>query len=183
MVAEFGWRITAHAFSPNATLPRTTIHRHDNAFLFTIYAPDTTASLTIGTPYGAPVFTTENVLYGTKGTSTIHPSRTWQKECRCFVRQAAPESIAGEVEIQHWPEYSPFGGRSYGPFTDAEVRFFPEAGTDLSHFEAVVAPWAGKDSRLLDLPLHPFEIEKTHHGLCLHLSHVTGYLHCMPLDR
>ena len=175
LLPEFGWRLSCEAHSLRSTLPRTTIHRHDNAFIFTVYAPDTSVTMSISTPYGAPLFTECDVMLR-DGCSEIHPSRTWRKECRCFVKQEATDSVDSEIVFQHWPEYSCLGCRRYGPFTDAEVRFFPEKGTRSDGFEAVVT-----DGFILSEPLYPYSVEETPDGLCFVMRHVTGYLFCMLL--
>ena len=179
LAAEFGWRISCTAFSQRSIMPRTTIHRHDNAFIFTVYAPDTSVKMSVSTPYGAPLFTECNVMLA-EGASEFHPSRTWRKECRCFVRQTAKDSVSGEIQTQSWPEYSRFGRRLYGPFTDAEVRFFPDGESCHGNFEAVVLDEQFWPSPLAT-PLYPYIIEETPNGTCYVMKHVTGYLHCMPL--
>ena len=175
LLPEFGWRITCEAYSLHSKLPRTTIHRHDNAFVFTVYAPDTTVKMSLSTPYGAPLFTECNVMLR-GGCSEIHPSRTWRKECRCFVKQESDDAVSAEIQMQHWPEYSHLGCRRYGPFKDAEVRFFPEKGTRKDGFEAVVTPWS-----ILTTPPYPYSVEETPDGICFVMRHVTGYLFCMPM--
>ena len=92
------------------------------------------------------------------------------------MKQEATDSVDSEIVFQHWPEYSCLGCRRYGPFTDAEVRFFPEKGTRSDGFEAVVT-----DGFILSEPLCPYSVEETPDGLCFVMRHVTGYLFCMLL--
>ena len=138
LASEFGWGLFFTAYSLRTTLPRTTIHRHDNAFIFTVYAPDTTVGMSVSTPYGAPVFTECNVMLDGKGGSLCHPSRTWRKECRCFARQHITDNVSGDIFAQLYPEYSYMGCRCYGPFNDAEIRFFPPADCRRDAFEPIV---------------------------------------------
>ena len=176
---EFGWSLRFSANSLRTTLPRTTIHRHDNAFIFTVYAPDTTVGMSVSTPYGAPVFTECDVMVDGEGHSVFHPSRTWRKECRCFAKQHRADNVTGEISIPHYPEYSSMGCRCYGPFSDAEVRFFPPFECRRDAFEAIVT--REKLAYFLAEPLYEYEVEDTPQGLCFVMRHVTGYLHCRPL--
>ena len=89
--AAFGWSILADAPSPTTLLPRTNISRHDNAFIFHVYTPDTSASMRVRTPYGAPLLTErETVLRG--GEAIWHPDKSWRRECRLFADGQAEAS-------------------------------------------------------------------------------------------
>ena len=78
----------------------------------------------INTPYGAPVFQEMENRIDENGDAIVHPTRSWRKECRCFVKQETPGVIRAMDFHQEFPYYSDYGKRYYGPFKNAEVRFF-----------------------------------------------------------
>ncbi len=66
--------------------PVMTLHRFDNAFIFSIFSPSTTVKTKIKMPYGAPILD----AYETKledGYSTYYFPKAEHKECRVFVEQ------------------------------------------------------------------------------------------------
>lgn len=85
-LAAFGCNICYRAYDVSDTFPRICVSRNNNAFYFSVLAPNTGVEVEISTPYGAPVLTEmEARVSGDK--SHWHPGKTWHKECRCFIRQ------------------------------------------------------------------------------------------------
>jgi hypothetical protein len=93
--------------------------------------------------------------------------RAWHRECRCFVRQAAPGAVScavqgsGEVGIRR--------RLLLKGLQDATVRFCPEPDTDLSRLRfAPNAPWPFAS------PSVPYG--KVEGGRALEVSGITGSL-------
>ena len=121
----FGWSLLADAQAPTALLPRTNISRHDNAFIFTVYAPDTTASMRLRTPYGAPLLTERETLLA-NGEAIWHPDKSWRRECRLFVEVQQSGTVSVKTSFAAYPG---FAGRLQVKGLDgATLRFFPPAG-------------------------------------------------------
>lgn len=129
LLAYFGWKINALAFSAETVLPRTNISRHDNAFYFSIYSPDTSADLLVNTPLGAPLLK-EMEIRLKNGDAVWRPDKCWHKECRCFVKQQS-DSVNQCKYL--FPEYcNPEHTERWTIFAldNAEVRFFPPSGSE-----------------------------------------------------
>ena len=106
--------------------PLTVIARHANGFFFSGYVPETTATLRLRMPQGAPVL----LGYETRledGYATYCMPRAWHRECRVFVEQptdgelSCVENHSGELGISRRI-------RVLG-LHNATVRFYPETGT------------------------------------------------------
>lgn len=175
LLAEFGWKILCSSFEVKTLLPRTNISRHDNAFFFTVYAPDTTAGMQVNTPYGAPILSEMETRIDENGDAVWHPGKCWHKECRCFVKQSAPSVIAAKIQHQAFPCYSETGRRNYSGFRDAEVRFF--APESVKGKLEVVNTQGPSEFQLLSQTPVEFEWEQTPAGTCAVLKHVNGYLY------
>ena len=175
LLAEFGWKIRCFAYNEETQMPRTCISRHDNAFFFTVYAPDTTAEMYVNSPYGAPLLSEMETRIDENGDAVWHPGKCWHRECRCFVKQSQPSVISAKIQHQAFPYYSEIGRRNYSGFRDAEVRFFvPESAK--GKLEIVNSPDSA-EYRLLSLTPVEYEWEKTPAGTCAVLKHVNGYLY------
>lgn len=125
LLSHFGYEIRTARQDANTKTPVTLVHRHANGFYFSGYVPDTTVSLSLRFPQGAPLLLGyETVLDG--GTSTYHLPRAWNRECRVFVEQDQ-SSVVSCVEL---PAVSYRGKRKIAVYglEDAVVRFYPEAG-------------------------------------------------------
>lgn len=76
--------------------PVMSVHRHDNAFMFSVYSPDTTVETRLETPLGAPVLMgCETEVDG--GTAVYHFPKSEHRECRAFVVQNGGTVGAREV--------------------------------------------------------------------------------------
>lgn len=90
-LAEFGINIRYHYQDADSKTPVVNIHRNKNAFIFTGYCPDTTVSISLNTPIGAPLMighegklrSVENG--GSQVQIEYNFSRAWQFESRVFI--------------------------------------------------------------------------------------------------
>lgn len=170
-LAEFGWKLRFTGFEADTLLPRINLSRHDNAFCWSVFAPDTTAEMRLNTPFGAPVpDEMETRLCG--GDALWHPGKCMHRACRCFVRQRQDAVIGCKTM---WAEYAGVKGRmQYAGFRDAEVRFFPPEGCEAT--QEVVNPPPEDRWNLLSEALLPVEWEDTPHGRCAVVRNVNGTL-------
>ena len=170
-LAEFGWKLRFTGFEADTLLPRINLSRHDNAFCWSVFAPDTTAEMRLNTPFGAPVpDEMETRLCG--GDALWHPGKCMHRACRCFVRQRQDAVIGCKTM---WAEYAGVKGRmQYAGFRDAEVRFFPPEGCEATL--EVVNPPPEDRWNLLSEALLPVEWEDTLHGRCAVVRNVNGTL-------
>lgn len=170
ILPAFGWRLSFQAFNTSTDLPRPNVFRHDNAFYFTIYTPDTDAGIACTTPLGAPI-PSEYETRVREGESHWRPSKAWRKEVRVFVKQKAESVVSHKTGHAEVPEVTQ---RFYlNGLVDAEVRVFLPAGAEktleITHTDAF---WGTH----LASPLMPFEIETTASGTCMLLRDITGPL-------
>ncbi len=92
---HFGLELT-FSRENSAKPPVMTIHRHDNAYMFSVYSPDTTVETSIKMPLGAPVLMGyETEING--GTASYHFPKAEHRECRAFVTQESGTVGAREV--------------------------------------------------------------------------------------
>jgi len=66
--------------------PVPVISRHENAFYFAGYNPDTTVKIRFQMPQGAPLFTTSDTRI-VNGSAEYSLPVAWRKECRIFIKQ------------------------------------------------------------------------------------------------
>lgn len=165
----FGWSLAFRAFDLKTDLPRPNIFRHDNAFYFTAYVPDTDAEIVCTTPLGAPI-PSEYETRVFENKSMWHPSKSWRKEVRVFVKQAAESVVRHKTGHCEMPEYN---GRFYlEGLENAEVRIFlPVEGVKDVEVSGCLWWWD-----MLKSPLVDFEWEDTVFGRCILLKNVTGSL-------
>ncbi len=162
----FGWSLLADAPSPTTLLPRTNIARHDNAFIFVVYAPDTTASMRVRTPYGTPLLTErETRLAG--GEALWHPDKSWRLECRLFVEKQQSGVVSVKTDIAAYPCFA--GHLRILGLEGATLRFFPPNGFRKT-VELSPSAHAGD---LLQEPVAPEWVE-TPDGPCAVWRNVTG---------
>lgn len=170
-LAAFGWKFRFTGFEPATLLPRCNLSRHDNAFFFAVFAPDTSCEMRIATPLGAPVLTEQETLVE-EGCAVWHPGKCVRRECRCFVRQRETSVVGCKIGTPSYPGVT--ARRFYSGLRDAEVRIFvPE--TFETSFEAVNTP-PEEQWNLLCENLLPVEWEDSPFGRCAVVRHVTGLL-------
>ena len=124
----FDYHIEFEKKNINSNLPALTIHRNNNAFMFSGYFPDTTVAVKLKFPLGVPVLIGHEV-YIEEGYGIYNFPRSFNRECRVFVKQA---------------ENGPISMSEYGPVSmvmkrrvlleglkNATVYVFPEEGKEL----------------------------------------------------
>lgn len=118
---DFGISI-AYAKYADERNPVIMCHRHDNAFIFSVYSPSTTVKTAIRFPYGAPVLDGyETVLEN--GCATYHFPKAEHRECRVFIEQN--DGIVSCCEVA--PVSAEFRRRiNISGLKNATVRFLPE---------------------------------------------------------
>lgn len=107
--------------------PILTIHRHENAFIFSGYQPSTTSTLALRTSRGAPVFEGAEVTVE-NSRALLTGQMAWHHSCRIFVEQRARSRIECRIipAIQHgYTRRLLVTG-----LQDATVHFFPEPGSE-----------------------------------------------------
>ena len=175
LLAEFGWKISCRMFERKTRPVRSCISRHDNAFFFSVYAPDTTVEMHVNTPYGAPLLDEMETRIDETGDAVWHPGKCWHKACRCFVKQSSASVLSAKILLQAYPCYSEVGRRCYSGFRDAEVRFFlPESVRGKLEIIQLPQPM---EWMLFDSTPAEFEWERTPAGTCALLKHVNGTLY------
>ncbi len=103
--------------------PVLTLHKHNNAFVFSMFVDSTTVETKMKLPYGAPVLD----AYDTRienGYATYRFPKAERKECRVFVEQndgivSCKEAVPGSVFFRRRIRIT--------GLKNATVRFFPEA--------------------------------------------------------
>ena len=95
-VSRFGWEIRFHKYDITAKSPVVMIHRHDNGMYFSGYMPDTTVSMQLKTPFGAPLLLGGETVYE-NGYTYYNMPRAWRKECRIFVEQSQKSVVSSRV--------------------------------------------------------------------------------------
>ncbi|MBR0458185.1 MAG: hypothetical protein IJJ26_03015 [Victivallales bacterium] len=135
-MAAFGWEFSFGFARLDTTIPRTTIARHDNAFLFNIFARDTTVQMSMETPWGAPVFTGMESRIATRTATSTPLGRLFQHECRLFVKSEDTEVVSASIRLPGCPEYR--DRRYYIGFIHADITFFPPLGVEP---EVIVNPY------------------------------------------
>ena len=107
---------------PGVKSPVIMTHRHDNAYVFSVYSPSTTVKTSLRYPLGAPVLDGyETVLEN--GYAVYHFPKAEHRECRVFVEQE--EGIVGCQEIP--PVSAQYRRRvEVSGLVNATVRFLAE---------------------------------------------------------
>ncbi len=160
---QFGWRFDSKGTMP----PRTTISRHDNAFIFTVFSRDTSVDLEVSTPLGMPLLTGQETCLR-DGKAVWRPGRCFRHECRAFVNME--NGVVGVRKIRAaYPEYT--DRRLITGLRDATVHFFPPPGS--------IVEFLHQEPQCGDF-LHGTVLEPTWHdspeGRYATLEHITGKL-------
>ncbi len=160
---QFGWYFE----SKGGMQPRTTISRHDNAFIFTVFSRDTSVDLEVSTPLGMPLLTGQETRL-CDGKVVWRPGRCFRHECRAFVNMG--NGVVGVRKIRAaYPEY--IDRRLITGLREAIVHFFPPPGSTVEFLHQ--EPQCGDF-------LHGTVLEPTWHdspeGRYATLEHITGKL-------
>ncbi|MHA4816152.1 hypothetical protein ACXZ65_17550 [Streptomyces aculeolatus] len=104
------------------------IRRHEHAYWFSGYLPDTTSRLSLGLPQGAPLLNNQECWYQ-DGAATYQLPKSFHAECRVLVHQHAAGLLRCR-EIAPYPWYMARGIRVDG-LADATVTLYlpPGVGT------------------------------------------------------
>ena len=93
-LSRLGFSITFKKTCLQVKSPVIMLHRHDNAFWFSGYMPDTTAAVSLKTELGAPLLIgCETQII--RGRSSYYMPRAWKKECRIFLEPESGNKING----------------------------------------------------------------------------------------
>lgn len=84
-LSEFGYSFAFERFERNP-LPVLMIHRHDNAYIFSQFTPDTSVEVKWKLPLGAPILDGYEAVMK-DGYATYRLPRAERRECRVFVEQ------------------------------------------------------------------------------------------------
>ena len=169
VVAAFGWEMRFAAFSPESMLPRLNISRHDNAFYFTAFCRDTTASIRMRTPLGAPILE-EMETELADGAAIWHPGKCWHKRCRVMVEQRGEAVISCKLETYTEPILA--DKFSLRGLNDATVCIFVPRD-QLAKLECVL----GNEWQWFSAPRSDYDMEDTGLGPCAVLRHISGTLY------
>ncbi len=168
LLGAFGWKWQFSAWSTETVLPRLTVSRHENAFIYSIHAPDNTVKIQTSTPYGVPILTGNDTLIR-NGKAIWCGEKLRLAECRCFIRQQQDSVVNGRVWMSGHPDIRE--RRYYRGLVDAEVFFFPPPDVSPEVILSDHFVWDFADS----VPLQ-WQWEDTPDGRCIHLHHITGFL-------
>ena len=167
-VSRFGWKLYFEKYDITSKSPVIMLHRHDNAMYFSGYAPDTTVSVKMKTPLGAPILLCDETIYE-NGFVHYNMPRSWRKECRVFFEQEENSIIS----CREMPAVSNLVERrvKVGGLKNATVYVLPKNG------------YENKTLTQLD---HCFPYDKTRdveqkivdtpYGVAIKLENVTGVL-------
>ncbi|WP_251860142.1 hypothetical protein [Clostridium sp. Marseille-Q2269] len=124
---KFNYHIEFLKKDIKSKMPALTIHRNNNAFIFSGYFPDTTVSMKMRFPLGVPLLIGHEVFIE-DGYGVYNFPRSFNRECRVFVTQG---------------ENGPISMTEYGPVSivmkrrvlleglkNATVYVFPEEGKE-----------------------------------------------------
>ena len=127
MLTAFGYTFAVDRREPADRAPMVCVARCRNGFFFSGYHADTTVTLRLRFPHGAPLLVgCETILDG--GCATYTMPRAWHRECRVFVEQAdgsklsCLEMLPGHYGVRRRTQIR--------NLQNATVRFFPETGTE-----------------------------------------------------
>lgn len=127
VLADLGVTLT-HEIRDGHRPPLHTVSRSRNGWFFNGYNPEGAEEVRFRLPHGAPVFVGGRVSLGSSGeTVWPHPPAWWHVECRVFVAQGEPTTVA----CDELPSIAHDVVRRIvvRGLRGAVVRFFPEGGT------------------------------------------------------
>jgi hypothetical protein len=102
ILVKFGISLNFTRYDVNDRPPMALYSVNGNACYITGYAPDTTCSMRLSLPDGAPVMTgTDCIIRDSTAEYTLN--RWWHNECRTFVRQKAESKVSNIVRPSVFP--------------------------------------------------------------------------------
>jgi hypothetical protein len=168
LLREFGLTIDCAKGTPTNASPMLTIHRHQNAFVFSGCQPQASVPVRLGLPSGAPVFPGHQLRV--EGNTTIYAGApSWHHVCRAFVTEKDSSLVTARIvpPVQHGYTLRLL----ISGLQDATVRFFPVPGTE-------------EKLEILRQPAFPYfigdfvapQFEDTSEGRRVTVANVTGEL-------
>ncbi len=121
-LSHLGFDIEFNRLYEDAPAVINTVHRHNNAFIYSMYAKDTTVEMKMRTELGVPALSGGETLIK-DGVGYYRFPRFERRECRVFVEQAE-----GVITVKEWPPVSVEYRRRIRVkgLKGATVRFFAE---------------------------------------------------------
>lgn len=148
------------------------IHKHNNAFMFSVYNRDTTEETHLKFPLGAPILSGFSAKI-TDGHAVYHFNKCVHSECRVFVKQKG-----GKVRVE---EQSPVNMKyrrriKVSGLEDAEVCLFAEAYCKDDCIVTECVP------DITPIPCDGWEVvQDREHGTYFKAKHINGTIAlCMP---
>lgn len=125
LLGDFGYELRQVKLEEKANAALLFITRHDNGFLLTGCKQDSSVSLQLRFPDGAPVITGQTAMIG-EGAASYITGRTFHDECRIFVKQKEQTRVCAR-ENQPFPTPKKRAVRNITVFNlqDAEVTVYP----------------------------------------------------------
>ncbi len=170
---EYGWKLNFIAHDTTVKPPRYCISRNNNAFYYSMFAPNMGGMVQASTPYGAPVLIEMDTLI--KGETALwHPYKSWSKGCRCFIKQEQESIISAKIACASYPRYHERW--TYYNLKNADIIFFPP-NQDSENFEAVVAEKEISHGEILSRTPENLEWHKDANGRYVKLNNITGNIY------
>jgi hypothetical protein len=168
MLGRLGWSLRLEKDNPDTAGPVCMIHRHDQAYYYSFYVPDTTVGIELKHPLGAPLLIGQEAIVQAD-KAVYHFPRAARLECRVFVCQPGRSVLScretAPVSFQMARRLHVTG------LVDATVVYLPPAGfTD--RCEVLL------NSRYPHMTGDPLQVEHmiTRYGPVLTMRQVTGSL-------
>ncbi|MEW6355849.1 MAG: hypothetical protein AB1696_05975 [Planctomycetota bacterium] len=161
-LSAFGMEMFAEKHAPAQGAPLVCISRHRNGFYFAGFCPDTTVSLHLRFPQGAPLLKGVETRI-VNGRAGYHMPKAWKHECRVFVEQKEDSVVS--CKERHCGEVNVRRRLLMNGLKNATVRFYPEPGTEA-------------DVKMLRNPKPPFLegdfVTFAREGRCLVAENISG---------
>lgn len=85
LLAQLGMTVTVQKRQKDLKEPVVMMHRNEGAVWYSGYCPDTTVTVTLKTPIGAPLLLANETYLNEAGEAVYQFPRAWRHECRVFV--------------------------------------------------------------------------------------------------
>ncbi len=123
VLKKFGYEISFSKYKADSKSPVVMINKHNNANIFTVFSPDSTAETVLKFPLGAPILDGYEVELR-DGSAVYHFPKCEHKECRVYVEQKD-----GVVQAKGVSPGSMINRRriEISGLKNATVRFFGES--------------------------------------------------------